>query len=186
MMLDHRRRVAGDQISSFNPVYRIHNSNSDGTGDIEFDFWGERETLYYNNSNNLDDEGSEVEFQVEEEYVGDFPSPLWGANNVTDASPLLPSNHFYSNLSPTRRRQIIEEGRKELMEMIRNMPESSYELSLKYLVDQRDSPEMVKEEVVYEEKSFPEAETKNRKAKTKAKLAGSLSRTASMEADNSC
>ncbi|KAK8716348.1 hypothetical protein V6N13_043661 [Hibiscus sabdariffa] len=186
-MLDRRHGAGGDQISSFNPAYRIHN-NRDGTGDIEFDFWGERETWYYNNnsSNNNnnsdddDDDGSEVEFQVEEEGVGDCPSPLWGANKVTDVSPLLPNNHFYSNLSPTRRRQIIEEGRKELMEMVRNMPESSYELSLKDLVDRQNSSEMVKEKVVYEDKSFHfEAEMK----KTEVVKTGPLSRTATMEVD---
>ncbi|KAK8672820.1 hypothetical protein V6N13_111179 [Hibiscus sabdariffa] len=188
-MLDRRLGAAGDQISSFNPAYRIHN-NRDGTGDIEFDFWSERETWYYNNSssnnnnnNSDDDDGSEVEFQVEEEEeegVGDCPSPSWGANKVTDVSPLLPNNHFYSNLSPTRRRQIIEEGRKELMEMVRNMPESCYELSLKDLVDRQNSSEMVKEKVVYEDKSFHfEAEMK----KTDVVKTRSLSTTASMEVD---
>ncbi|GMI67820.1 hypothetical protein HRI_000451300 [Hibiscus trionum] len=185
-MLDRRHGAAGDPISSFNPAYRIHN-NRDGTGDIEFDFWGDRETWYYNNNNNNnsnsddDDNGSEVEFQVEEARVGNCPSPLWGANKVTDVSPLLPNNHFYSNLSPTRRRQVIEQGRKELMEMVRNMPESSYELSLKDLVDRQNSSEMVKEKVVYEDKSFPlEPETK----KTEVVKAGSLSTTATVEAHN--
>ncbi|KAK9011421.1 hypothetical protein V6N11_044272 [Hibiscus sabdariffa] len=181
MMLDRRHGVTGHQISSFNQPYRTH-SNRDGTGDIEFDFWGERETWYYDDNNNNLDDGSEVEFRVEEACVGDSPSPLWGANKVTDDSPLLPNNHFYSNLSPTRRRQIIEQGRKELMEMVRNMPESSYELSLKDLVDQQNSSDTVKEKVVYEDKSFRmETERKKRKAKAKA---GSLSRTASMEANH--
>ncbi|TYJ38026.1 hypothetical protein E1A91_A05G414700v1 [Gossypium mustelinum] len=187
-MLDRRYRVAGEQISSFNPAYKIHN-DCDGTGDIEFDFWSEREAWYYN-SNNLDDvdvdvDGSEVEFQVEAACDGDSPSPLWGAIKVNDASPLLPNNHFYSYISPTRRRQMIEEGRKELMEMIRNMPESSYELSLKDLVDKQNSSETVKEKVVLEEKGFrleTEIRTKKRTAKAKAKT-GSLSRTASMETD---
>ncbi|PPS12181.1 hypothetical protein GOBAR_AA08465 [Gossypium barbadense] len=132
-MLDRRYRVAGEQISSFNPAYKIHN-DCDGTGDIEFDFWSEREACY---------------------------------------------------ISPTRRRQMIEEGRKELMEMIRNMPESSYELSLKDLVDKQNSSETVKEKVVLEEKGFrleTEIRTKKRTAKAKAKT-GSLSRTASMETD---
>lgn len=187
-MLDRRYGVAGEQISSFNPAYKIHN-DCDGTGDIEFDFWSERETWCYN-SHNMDDDdvdGSEVEFQVEAACDGDSPSPLWRANKVNDASPLLPNNHFYSNLSPTRRRQMIEEGRKELMEMIRNMPESSYELSLKDLVDKQNSSEMVKEKVVLEDKSFrleTEIRTKRRTAKAKAKAkTGSLSRTASMETD---
>ncbi|GMI86688.1 hypothetical protein HRI_002338100 [Hibiscus trionum] len=167
-MLDRRHGVTGHQISPFYPAYSTHN-NRDEPGDIEFDFWGERQTWYYNN--NLD----EVEFEVEAGCVGDCPSPLWGADKLTDTSPLLPSN-----LSPTRRRQIIEHGRKQLMDMVRNMPDSCYELSLKDLVDQQNSPETIKEKVVYEHKSFRmETETKKRKAK-----AGSLSRTASMEANH--
>ncbi|CAJ1974306.1 unnamed protein product [Sphenostylis stenocarpa] len=43
------------------------------------------------------------------------------------------SNH--RGLSPTSRTQAIVRGQRELMEMVKNMPESNYELSLKDLVE---------------------------------------------------
>ncbi|KAL2339710.1 hypothetical protein Fmac_007650 [Flemingia macrophylla] len=41
----------------------------------------------------------------------------------------------YRSLSPTSRTQAIVRGQRELMEMVKNMPESNYELSLKDLVE---------------------------------------------------
>ncbi|KAK6263967.1 hypothetical protein SCA6_019401 [Theobroma cacao] len=115
-------------------------------------------------------------------------SPLWRANKVTDASPLLPNNYFYSNVSPATRTQAIEEGRKELMEMIHNMPESSYELSLKDMVDKQHASEEVKGKAVSEDESFcseTEAQTKKqKKKKRKKRKAGPISRSGSMEADS--
>ncbi|XP_022750923.1 uncharacterized protein LOC111299754 [Durio zibethinus] len=186
-MLDRRHGLTGNQISSFNPAYQIH-SNCDGTGDIEFDFWSARKTWYYDTFSNSAD--CEIEFQVKAcvgESYSDCPSPLWGAKRVTDASPLLSNSHFYSNLSPTTRKQAIEDGRKELMEMIRNMPESSYELSLKDIVDKQLGEE-VKVKAASEDKSIHfETETLTKKQKTKKRKkrkAGPISRTGSMDADN--
>ncbi|XP_021274373.1 uncharacterized protein LOC110409377 [Herrania umbratica] len=187
-MLHHRREVAKNQISSFNPAYQIH-SNRDGTGDIEFDFWSARKTWYYDTLNSVD--ACEIEFPVQacvEERFGDCSLPLRRANKVTDASPLLPNNYFYSNLSPRTRTQAIEEGRKELMEMIRNMPESSYELSLKDIVDEQHASEEVKGKAVSEDESFyseTEAQTKKQKKKKgKKRKAGPISRSGSMEVDS--
>ncbi|XVF14825.1 hypothetical protein REPUB_Repub09cG0094700 [Reevesia pubescens] len=180
-MLDRRHGVSRNQISSFNPAYQI-DSNCDGTGDIEFDFWSARKTWYYDTFNNC-----EIEFQVQacvEESFGDCLSPLWRVNKVTDASPLLPNNHFYSNLSATARTQAIEEGRKELMEMIRNMPESSFELSLKDIVDEQHASEAVKEKAVSKDKSFHLETESQMKKKRKKRKAGPISRSGSMDADS--
>ncbi|KAI4307207.1 hypothetical protein L6164_030419 [Bauhinia variegata] len=59
--------------------------------------------------------------------------PLW-----TTSPPRSPQHrkNYYQNLSPESRTQAIARGQRELMEMVRNMPESSYELSLKDLVEQ--------------------------------------------------
>lgn len=70
-----------------------------------------------------------------------YSPSLWEMNNNLvmssyESSPLLPCDHEYSNLSPRSRLQRIVEARKELMEMIQDMPESSYELSLKDIVDE--------------------------------------------------
>ncbi|KAK1300542.1 hypothetical protein QJS10_CPB13g01001 [Acorus calamus] len=51
------------------------------------------------------------------------------------ASPPLWENQSQSQLSPASRLQAIVKGRKEMMEMVKNMPEPSYELSLKDLVE---------------------------------------------------
>ncbi|KAL3728997.1 hypothetical protein ACJRO7_033570 [Eucalyptus globulus] len=69
---------------------------------------------------------------------------LWKHGNMSvrvakdvDTSPLLPLDHHYSNLSPLLTTQRIEEGRREMMEMIQNIPESSYELSFKNIVHEQ-------------------------------------------------
>ncbi|XP_057785871.1 uncharacterized protein LOC131003377 [Salvia miltiorrhiza] len=61
--------------------------------------------------------------------------PLWKSGPGTPSSEPLLSHHVYRNLSPASRLQAITRGQKELMEMVRSMPESSYELSLKDLVE---------------------------------------------------
>ncbi|XVF61037.1 hypothetical protein PTKIN_Ptkin08bG0096200 [Pterospermum kingtungense] len=167
-------------------TYQIVQSNCDGAGDIEFDFWSARKSCYYDTFNNLD--GCEIEFQVGgcvEERFGHCPIPLWEADKITDASPLLPNNHFYSNVSPTRK-QAIEEGRKQLMEMIRNMPESSYELSLKDIVDDQQQLETVREKAVseYHKSIHLETETQIKKQKKKKRKACPISTSGSMDADN--
>lgn len=59
--------------------------------------------------------------------------PLWTTS--PPRSPQHRANH-YRSLSPASRTQAIVRGQKELMEMVRNMPEACYELSLKDLVEQ--------------------------------------------------
>ncbi|XVE86510.1 hypothetical protein DITRI_Ditri18aG0039400 [Diplodiscus trichospermus] len=187
IMLDYRHGLARNQVSSFHPAYQIARDNCPGKGDIEFDFWGARRTWYYDTFNNLD--GSQIEFQVQacvEESFGDCPLPFLGVNKVSDSSPLLPNNHFYSNISPTTRKQAIEEGRKQLMDMIRNMPESSYELSLKDIVD-KQHVELAKEKAVSEDKNIlfdTESQKMKQKKKRKKAKACQISRTGSMDADN--
>ncbi|KAM6556224.1 hypothetical protein CsatB_003243 [Cannabis sativa] len=54
-------------------------------------------------------------------------------------SPPRSPNHqraHYRSLSPASRTQAIVRGQKEMMEMVQNMPESCYELSLRDLVEQ--------------------------------------------------
>ncbi|CAK8570302.1 unnamed protein product [Lathyrus sativus] len=43
----------------------------------------------------------------------------------------------YRSLSPESKTEAIERGQRELMEMVKNMPESSYELTLKDLVEEQ-------------------------------------------------
>ncbi|EPS68417.1 hypothetical protein M569_06353 [Genlisea aurea] len=60
--------------------------------------------------------------------------PLWTASPLRNQSePLID----HRSLSPNSRRQAIVSGQKELMEMVKDLPESSYELSLKDLVEKQ-------------------------------------------------
>ncbi|KAK1263979.1 hypothetical protein QJS04_geneDACA009220 [Acorus gramineus] len=99
------------------------------------------------------------------------------------ASPPLWGNQSQSQLSPASRLQAIVKGRKEMMEMVKNMPEPSYELSLKDLVEmhrpvgsQIASP--VRESELPEEplKSVRKVKRKNKKKKKKQ-----MARSESME-----
>lgn len=70
-----------------------------------------------------------------------FSPRLWNYNNET--------------LSPKSRIQAIARGQREMMEMVRNMPESSYELSLKDLVEKQRVVEDGEEiEIETEEKNL--------------------------------
>ncbi|KAG6419776.1 hypothetical protein SASPL_116288 [Salvia splendens] len=73
-------------------------------------------------------------FQTSDDDSGACSPPLWKSSPSTPSEPLL-SHHHYRNLSPAARLQAIARGQRELMEMVKNMPESSYELSLKDLVE---------------------------------------------------
>lgn len=79
--------------------------------------------------------GTEVRFDPEMKAVdesGVCSPPLWKTS--PPRSPQHRANH-YRSLSPTSRTQAIAKGQKELMDMVRNMPEACYELSLKDLVE---------------------------------------------------
>ncbi|XP_042494042.1 uncharacterized protein LOC122073516 isoform X2 [Macadamia integrifolia] len=99
----------------------------------------------YENYRYLDGGGIEFRARSEGDHESGPPSPtLWKTSPAriteSEASLLHPSS-----LSPVSRRHAIAKSRRELMEMIRNMPETSYELSLQDLVEQphvRDSRDM--------------------------------------------
>ncbi|XP_075517161.1 uncharacterized protein LOC142551679 [Primulina tabacum] len=63
--------------------------------------------------------------------------PLWKNNPSPPKSPSEPllGDHNQRSLSPNSRTQAIVRGQWELMEMVKNMPESSYELTLRDLVE---------------------------------------------------
>ncbi|KAF5735472.1 hypothetical protein HS088_TW15G00979 [Tripterygium wilfordii] len=72
-----------------------------------------------------------LEFGAETDESGESTPPLW---RTSPNHPLLRPNQ-YRNLSPEAKTQAIARGQVELMEMVGRMPESSYELSLKDLVE---------------------------------------------------
>lgn len=69
-----------------------------------------------------------------DEYASGVCSPPLWRNSSPPRSPNQQRAH-YRSLSPASRAQAIARGQRELMEMVRNMPESCYELSLKDLVE---------------------------------------------------
>lgn len=138
--------------------------------------------------------GSEIEFQTGtfvEDGVGVCSPPLWNNNNMSDSnrnenSPLLPYDHCFSHLSHEAWLEKVAEGRRELMEMVKNMSESTYELSLKDIVDEQHSSMDVPEENSIEDRSMSfnsEIQLLQHKNKPKRKniKSGQITRTASME-----
>ncbi|WJX34002.1 hypothetical protein P8452_22156 [Trifolium repens] len=97
----------------FDPTKKHHQPNN------SFDLYDEtrHETSEATNYNNM--------WPLKKPQLGlEDDEPRWSVN-----SP------HYRSLSPVSRTEAIVNGQKELMEMVRNMPESNYELSLKDLVE---------------------------------------------------
>ncbi|CAI9758339.1 unnamed protein product [Fraxinus pennsylvanica] len=143
-------------------------------GSSDFEFWVEKSpedhTIY-------DDSGD-----TEDQFLACSP-PLWTRTSRSfphEAYPLLPSNHHHSCSSPTSRIRATANARRELMEMIKDIPESSYELSLKDIVEDKLSKEKEKNRTIVEERNSNKTKTRN---STKSKTAGrsQISRTPSME-----
>ncbi|XP_073135647.1 uncharacterized protein [Henckelia pumila] len=74
---------------------------------------------------------------MEADDSGVCSPPLWKNNPSPPKSPSEPllGDNYYRSLSPNSRTQAIVRGQWELMEMVKNMPESSYELTLRDLVE---------------------------------------------------
>ncbi|KAK1371484.1 hypothetical protein POM88_037576 [Heracleum sosnowskyi] len=111
---------------------RFDQVSSKDTSSSKFNFWKRKETR--NCEDDADFQSSPIEFQTEKGDYSAYSPPLW-SNKSNVNSNLLPHDHRYSSPSPTSRLQAIEDGRIELMEMVKGMPESSYELSLEDIVD---------------------------------------------------
>lgn len=59
--------------------------------------------------------------------------PLWKTS--PPRNPQQQHKNYYRSLSPASRAEAVARGQKELMDMVKNMPECAYELSLKDLVE---------------------------------------------------
>ncbi|KAJ9671054.1 hypothetical protein PVL29_027175 [Vitis rotundifolia] len=146
------------------------------------------------NTRNHGSFGSEIEFQPQicvEDGVGASSPPLWNRKNMSEStqnetSHLLPHDHCFSHPSRASQLERIADGRRELMEMVKNMSESTYELSLKDIVDEQHTSQEDEEEGSVEDRSMSfnsEIELLQQKSKTKRKNIKSLriTRSASME-----
>ncbi|KAK4353498.1 hypothetical protein RND71_029016 [Anisodus tanguticus] len=94
------------------------------------------------------EESDDIEFQTCEDITNDyFPCspPLWNQRALgyarNGASTSLPCYDYFGHPFPDSRLQVIKNGRRHLMEMIHDLPESSFELSLKDIVDDQRNTE---------------------------------------------
>ncbi|XP_021718151.1 uncharacterized protein LOC110685906 [Chenopodium quinoa] len=91
-------------------------------------------------------------------------------------NPTSLNQQQYQMMSPSSRTQAIAKGRKELMDMVRDLPESYYELSLRDIVDQKPELQMQKEkekEIQIPEEKKPNKETTKAKETKKQKKSSS-------------
>lgn len=173
-MLHHHQQFKGNHFSSCSPTYKIHSRRA-STGDKEFNFWGARKSKYIENFSDHITNG-DLEFQakgqMDQDGFGVYSSPLWEANTLIDIK--CESSTSYE----------LSEYRRELMKMIHNMSKSSYELSLKDIVDEQDGLQDVGEKIAIQHRSFhldTEAQVEKHNNKKVNSKTGQLSRTASLE-----
>ncbi|XP_074378847.1 uncharacterized protein LOC141720369 isoform X2 [Apium graveolens] len=130
--------------NSIQPCDSLRHKNFNN-GDPYFGSRIRKETENYENYMKWNGGGLEFRPDVKEDEHGICSPPLWEKQSAP-TSPVVFDN-VSLNLSPTSRREAVNRGRLELMEMVKAMPESSYELSLKDLVDNFHKPdENVQEE----------------------------------------
>ena len=137
--------------------------------------------------------GSEIEFQPQtcvEDGVEICSPPLWNKTESiqNEISPLLRHDHHrFSHSSRASQLEKTADARRELMEMVTNMSESTHELSLKDIVDeQQHASQEVPEEGSIKERSTSfnsEIQLLQQKSKTKWKniKSSQITRSASME-----
>jgi hypothetical protein len=132
--------------------------------------------------------GGGVQFRVSgiEDESGVYSPPLWKTS--PPRSPVhVRQNTNYQYMSPASRTQAIAKGQVELMEMVKNMPESSYELSLKDLVDhnikvQQDHSKDQESLVDKKKTGFQKAKSKGKVTERKVSMtrSGSIDHTKGM------
>ncbi|KAI4345071.1 hypothetical protein L6164_012238 [Bauhinia variegata] len=118
-----------DKTSTTCQAHSLHDSE----GDREFCFW-------YSSHDQIESNGTNhnAVAQFKEGFGVCSPAMVETYKECKyEYSPLLPHKLHCSNLSPTSRRQRIVEGKRELMEMIQDMPESAFELSFQDLVKEQ-------------------------------------------------
>ncbi|XP_039003222.1 uncharacterized protein LOC120129898 [Hibiscus syriacus] len=114
------------------------------------------------------------ETSVMEDDSGVSTPPLWGTNPSTTPQP--GENINYRCLSPSSQAQAIARGQRELMEMVSRMPESSFELTLKDIVEHRDAAAEPKQEScaggrgAINEDTYSEEKGKKKKKKKKQQI----------------
>ncbi|GFS37582.1 hypothetical protein Acr_00g0052870 [Actinidia rufa] len=106
-----------------------HNKNHfRSSSPMSFGSRARRTAQNYENYRNSHSGGLQFRGENTEDESGFSSPPLWAT------SPPMSPQRNYHTLSPNSRSQAIARGQWELMEMVKTLPESCYELSLKDLV----------------------------------------------------
>lgn len=160
-MFDSRNQTPNDHIPILDPV-----RTSDYTYNQNYQL-----PNYATNKNRPknDDFGVGVQFKVQEmsqhvEYVDDHHEsgvsspPLWKNSPPRSLVHPLHSSMNHRSIPPSSRALAIAKGQWELMEMVKNMPESCYELSLKDLVEKNSILEGNQEECLINKEEEKEKE----------------------------
>ncbi|CAN4115347.1 unnamed protein product [Withania somnifera] len=105
------------------------------------------------------EDSDDIEFQTCEDITKDyFPCspPLWRTQRAlgnTQNQASTPYYDYFGNPFPGSRLQVMTNGRRHLMEMIQDLPESSFELSLKDIVDHQQSTEECQQAATVQERN---------------------------------
>ncbi|KAK6938343.1 hypothetical protein RJ641_031851 [Dillenia turbinata] len=162
-MLFPETELPKSRAYSFDSLDPTNSKNYSNLGLMNFNTRTRRKPLNHEFPGNYNLDGLQFQAKLdlgneEEDDSGICSPPMWKSSPPSSPKPgnsPLQSQfqypHFrYLSMSPTARTQAIARGRRELMDMVKNMPESSYELSLKDLVE-KPSVEERHESVIREE-----------------------------------
>ncbi|KAF9599770.1 hypothetical protein IFM89_001716 [Coptis chinensis] len=141
-MLHLPQELTMNHVDTSDHVGKLY-SNFDGSKMINFGTQFRQTGRKYNGMYGDRSGGGEgIEFSAQSDESGVISPPLWKTSPPksppTETTPLQShtyNHHHYRLLSPTSRSQAIARGKEELMQMVKNMPETTYELSLKDLVE---------------------------------------------------
>ncbi|KAI8014637.1 hypothetical protein LOK49_LG05G02566 [Camellia lanceoleosa] len=152
-MFDPKTELAGNHVHSFNPTEHP-NDSYDSWGTMNFDPTARKTPQNYENHRNWNGEGVQFRPENMEDETGVCSPPLWRTSQPTSPVHTCHPQKNYRYLSPNSKAQAIARGQWELMEMMNNMPESCYDLSLKDIVEHPTRLEPQAEECLVDEKKF--------------------------------
>ncbi|CAI9115567.1 OLC1v1016492C1 [Oldenlandia corymbosa var. corymbosa] len=133
-MLEPRNESESEQSNIFDPFKSIHDEK--GYQSLVNSGAGARITADWNINSDGGVQFMPLRNSSEDDETGEIHSPpLWQSSPPHRSSSQYQNYNNFRSLSPASRTQAIVRGQRELMEMVKNMPESSYELSLKDLVE---------------------------------------------------
>ncbi|WOG97265.1 hypothetical protein DCAR_0416605 [Daucus carota subsp. sativus] len=113
----------------------IQRNGDFGSESKEFNFWDDQRVEKYDKD--ADSGSSGLEFQTKTSDSDAYSPTFWATSTRHEATNLLQQHSQYSVRSPTSRLQVMVDDRRVITNMVQNMPESSFELSLRDIVDDR-------------------------------------------------